>query len=41
MSGRDIKDEQPSKMLHNNLILLVFHPDISGKDFNDEQFLNI
>ena len=41
MSGRDIKDEQPSKMLFNNLILLVFHPDISGKDFNYEQFRNI
>ena len=41
ISGKDINEEQPSKIESIYLILFVFHFEISGKILNEEQFLNI
>ena len=37
ISGKNNKDEQPENIAFRFIILLIFHFDISGNDFKDEQ----
>ena len=41
MSGKDNKEQQPQNNPFISFALLVFHFDISGNNFNEEQSLKI